>query len=1219
MISRIQNKDVPSLAELAVRFSSASATDVEAFLAELPLVEAAPAPSAAAKLPTSVAAIRAAIADTFLIDEVAKEEGDREPILENAVPVVVDGRSRLRLTHEARATLWDRAGQTPTFQALLRDAIARDQRESADVMRDPARHASAWLRRFLSGERRDFAWAPLNELQAALSALEALQATSFGNKAAFNLAGQQLQLAELLEPLRILIGATGGWSGRPYQDRFAGRAKELEQLREFVDGIESQTRIEHFRRSLVRTIRTHFEIPPAELLVIEGQGGLGKSSLVARFVLEHALTQKGPRFPFAYIDFDRGAVEPRDPRHLLVEVLRQVALQFPTVQSQLDALRERVRAGLRGGVTQSGDLYAALRDIMVADVGLGDRPFLVVLDTLEAAQNDAACIAGIDRFLMDLAGAGLPGLRVVISGRSGPGQMQFRLETVNQPTITLDPLGVMDARDMANALGRSILGDQTWKPSWATLIAGRGADPGERREPLSVRVAVDTLCGAPAAEREALAAEIGRMGEKASGSFVGRLYQKRILDHVRHPDAKQLAWPGLVIRNVTRKILDDLLGPLCGVASNKLDEAFAELGKYAWMVERRSEGGEEVLRHRRDLRARTLPLMQRHNPDLFLRINSAAISYFEASAREPRAHAEWLYHRLLAGDSAQRIDLDWIPEVAPYLADAAEDFDPDSEARSYLIARTNTRPARIAAVRKMPAWVAFEYLANTPRAFGDFDDARLQASLLDLAERKVEVELSREADAARRTLLIKVGQWEAEDPAIDVGLPNWRTMARFARAYKRARQRRSWLANEEEAFVYALPDPPDFRVLTQELALARQSRDPRAPELDLQLATALETLRLSPSRMPTAVLRAAALFGAKSYAPAARHWAAARAAQSDLITASRAELRAIHRFGIVSRLEPSDARLLSAWCEAAEADASAPGRAEDPELSAVLGRLLERLRIGSGEDVESFVRNYLAIGREDWLTPMAYSAARALAELSDRALDPLLDRLATYPMALAGVKSTTAAPASTNWLRREPRDLIALLRRADEAGDLAGMAMEIFQLAQSSPSAWDLRLLLDAEARWSEEIAVSIARATPRDLEDGPTSDQPPRAGPIKVENDPQKGRWGGLAERNGRRLQATLVDTSSSDSLFVVHIVVESIDNTPLVGPVVFHLHPTFQHNVIRVGRVQDARRAGLYDVTSYGAFTVGAQARDGAGRWIGLELDLADLPDLPKPYRDR
>jgi hypothetical protein len=65
-----------------------------------------------------------------------------------------------------------------------------------------------------------------------------------------------------------------------------------------------------------------------------------------------------------------------------------------------------------------------------------------------------------------------------------------------------------------------------------------------------------------------------------------------------------------------------------------------------------------------------------------------------------------------------------------------------------------------------------------------------------------------------------------------------------------------------------------------------------------------------------------------------------------------------------------------------------------------------------------------------------------------------------------------------------------------------------------------------------------------------------------------------------------------------------------PVQGPVVFHLHDTFSPNVIPVDPVGGV---ATLDLTSYGAFTVGAILADGTK----LELDLASLAEAPQEFR--
>jgi hypothetical protein len=113
---------------------------------------------------------------------------------------------------------------------------------------------------------------------------------------------------------------------------------------------------------------------------------------------------------------------------------------------------------------------------------------------------------------------------------------------------------------------------------------------------------------------------------------------------------------------------------------------------------------------------------------------------------------------------------------------------------------------------------------------------------------------------------------------------------------------------------------------------------------------------------------------------------------------------------------------------------------------------------------------------------------------------------------------------------------------------------------------------------------------------------------------DPQKGKWGGLPEANGRRLMVRNVQEHEAERWCSFDLVVErSGDAEKLEGDVVFHLHPTFPQSDLVV---QAQRSKAICRLTAYGAFTVGVEADGGATR---LELDLATLDILPEWFRAR
>lgn len=122
----------------------------------------------------------------------------------------------------------------------------------------------------------------------------------------------------------------------------------------------------------------------------------------------------------------------------------------------------------------------------------------------------------------------------------------------------------------------------------------------------------------------------------------------------------------------------------------------------------------------------------------------------------------------------------------------------------------------------------------------------------------------------------------------------------------------------------------------------------------------------------------------------------------------------------------------------------------------------------------------------------------------------------------------------------------------------------------------------------------------------------PPK--PATVANDPQKNRFGGRSSRNNRTLTAEVAGVSGPESeVFTIKLKAAATDGAPLSQPVKFFLHDSFAPDSAVV-----LPRAGIVELelVSWGAFTVGAITDGGQTM---LELDLAELPDAPKKFRER
>ncbi len=1183
---------------------------------------------------SSQSVIRAAIEDTFEVGELTATPAEKTALLEASDLVTIGGLRRLRLKDASRAEVLSAARPGDLYQRQLDELVRADTEAHEEIGRDPIRLPSAWLRSLLSGKFRDLDSAPPSELRAALAARDRLRLVRnlASNVPSSDELGRRVGLAELLEPLRLLIGAEGGWDGTPRRDRFVGRGSELTKLRGFVDELGSQSATEFVQRTSARAASAIFRSERPGLMILEAHGGLGKSALLAKFVLDHALDQSR-QFPFAYLDFDRATLNPERPYQILLEVVRQLALQYPKAYADLTRLGDHIRAEF---VQVAGDAAEKTADIadpfsMFAEIvreyaTFGRRAFLLVFDTMEVVQWDPTAIGRLAWIIDQFRIKGLDELRVVASGRVDiPEFRQARGEQVPPIKIKLRPLPVADAWQMADKLGVGAIGD-AWQAEWSSAIVGGGgantskwldrilrlvtkARDDVRREPLAVRVAVNLIAQADAEERPRLAAEIAGIGVFASDDFVARLYEKRIISHVRDAKAGKLAWPGLVIRRITPEMAVELLAPLCGLSADEARSAFSALGQEVWMVMRESDG---ALKHLPHLRSRTLPLMRKKDEAKFVEVARAAVDYYKR--RRNLSHSEnteWIYYRLLAGEDPVGVDADVTPEVLQSLASAVDDFAPQSPAASYIASRTARKRLSPARMRQLTPRDALHHLVVVAPNVFEFDDVTVDSAAFEVAGR-LGTEALGDLLPWAQALWIKSGAWSRLTPAesaAELSGPTLRAhmywMARTAGLQKRSTMTMQSIQLKENAGLSAIEeDRYDFRAMVQAMAVARLAVNGTDAFERLDLALANQLKRMKPSQLAStqAALRIAIVLGRFCQRPALSLWLAGRRRGSDQRT--RSPTYSLAELRVLSEVVPDAKDLFPSGFES-------PKRFEDERLVAIASHFLDQFEGGESTQITGLsgraLARIFACRDEDWIVPLGYAAECAL---KGKTRTRIVDRLQGYH-----VEDLSTTPPDLM------ADALAGMFIADEAGDIGGYARFILEICgPDEPASADLARLLDYRQAWNEAISSILGPEAPSfgaSKELATDWDERPAPGPVIDPDDLQKGRWGGKEELAGRRLRAVLESIESD--VFYFSLIVESSDGSPLAAPVVFHLHDTYPRSVVTIRRIKKGREAKLDQWNAYGVFTVGAQVRDAKGRWISLELDLATLPSLPKRFLKR
>jgi hypothetical protein len=573
-------------------------------------------------------------------------------------------------------------------------------------------------------------------------------------------------------------------------DGFAGRKAELDDLRNHVGVRKAET----LGGSVQRLGLYFFGSKSRAPLALWGPGGVGKSTLVAQFLLEHATLNEEAQFPYAYLDFDNGAIGLERSAPLLNEVLRQLQLQYPDQAPSIERFGRRTRDFLKGETQDAvgsatlgpkGEraqtaqarcdeffmrgLARLVRQIVKAEYGDSPRPFLVVLDTFENVQHVGdARVRQIWGYL-DLLREHLPSTRVVVAGRD-----ELKTKGLPGPTPQVVVLGDLDREAADAVLEKQGVHDKSKYPAIYRQTGGN---------PLSLRLAaanyrqgsLDTSFTAT------VKAQLTRWRPSGESLVQGQLYE-RILGNIPDENVRRLANPGLALRLVSAPVIMKVLREPCGIDVQSMAEAEQLLEKLekASLVER--EG--DALRHRPDVRRVMLGPLDQAHPGLVRQINERAVGFYEQEAGLT-ARTEEIYHRLRLGQEHQLIAARWEPGVEEMLRGAMDELPIKSQA--FLASRLGMTLTEEQLQRLTPD--EWEQAAATQAlnllAHGMFDDVRrllaerperspnsplylIEAELavadgqLNLAQEKLELAQQAALDAGDTTALLRAVYRAAE-------------------------------------------------------------------------------------------------------------------------------------------------------------------------------------------------------------------------------------------------------------------------------------------------------------------------------------------------------------------------------------------------------------------------------------------------------------------------
>jgi hypothetical protein len=491
------------------------------------------------------------------------------------------------------------------------------------------------------------------------------------------LAGVRAQLARerLVQPMRRLVG-----------EHFVGRQAELSTLADYVgvlppDKLLASRSLGAGRRFVRQVWHSLRERPP---LFVAGPGGVGKSSLLAQFILSHLPADQAQTLPFVFLDFDRAQVDSAEPFTLLIEALRQLRVQFPEHEATLDRVAREI--GWRVARRDAAELSksdALQEDLVIAfaraleGVFGGESnptPLLWVLDTFEEPQRRGESTVGALWSLMNTLQRQLPRLRLVVSGRVVP--RGFIWEPVELPEF--------DAASAAAYL-RTRLKEVApeFEPA-ATVLETITEAVG--RTPLALRMAARIIANEGIQSLKSLAPRRILFFTMRSDQIQAQLFH-RVLEHISIPDPhleparrqqltadlRRLAYPGLAVRRLTPEVILKVLARPCGLALRTMSEAadlYQAMRRQVDIVEPDDLGG--ALIHRSDVRRLMLRDLQETAGPKLGQIDRRAARYYSTQPGV-RDRAEEIYHRMRLHETQAKLDARWQPGVERYLLSALDE------------------------------------------------------------------------------------------------------------------------------------------------------------------------------------------------------------------------------------------------------------------------------------------------------------------------------------------------------------------------------------------------------------------------------------------------------------------------------------------------------------------------------------------------------------------
>jgi len=536
---------------------------------------------------------------------------------------------------------------------------------------------------------------------------------------------------------------------------FKGRQSELNKLSDYVDWLP-KTSLSGSAAGFFRNIIRWYEKPP---MLIMGIGGIGKSTLVSKFILDHLESPQRGRLPFIYLDFDKPGLSIANTIDLAREGLRQLAIQFPSNEGIFNEIGNDLQTyygsgGQANPVKQSHSrgsdravLYQRYQQRYSAQLLELRSPILVVFDSFEEVQYRASPsdIFSLFNFVQEISEL-LPRLRVVFAGRSEIPRFNIefevlKLELFDQPSAVgfLASMGVSD-----ETLARNIYEQFGGNPLTLQL-----ASEVIKKENIGSGGKIDNI-----ATRTKL---FSRLDE----TLVQEQLVRRNLEHAHNEKVATIAIPGILVRKINVGVIREVLAGPCGLPAMTDPEAatlMTDLQKETFLI---SESGSDIF-FRQDLRSSLYGLIMKNPKYKGREIQDAAIRYYQDSSA-PEDKAEYIYHRLMRGDDPSVIENIYDEKVRPFIENSLSEL-PDN---GYLyLARKMGVTATAARINRsnLRQWEEYRR-SEIIDAFEKGDEAALRRVREDVAARS-ERSFNSPLHYQEAKVFLRLGEFDAAEKII---------------------------------------------------------------------------------------------------------------------------------------------------------------------------------------------------------------------------------------------------------------------------------------------------------------------------------------------------------------------------------------------------------------------------------------------------------------------